>query len=287
MKLLSFSIADRESWGAVNAKGDGIVDLGSRMKNCKRLIDALRHDRVNEAMDEAARAGADVALADIRYRRPVPYPEKIICIGVNYANRNAEYKDNAAEAAYPSVFTRHPDSLVGHNEPIVRPPESEQLDYEAEIALIIGKPGRRIPKERWREHVAGLACLNEGTIRDWLRHSKFNVTPGKNFVATGSVGPWVVTTDEFKRFDDIALQCRVNAEVRQDDTTANIIYDFGYIVNYLSTFMELKPGDTIATGTPVGAGARFDPPKWLKPGDKVEVEVGGVGVLRNEVVEEA
>jgi 2-keto-4-pentenoate hydratase/2-oxohepta-3-ene-1,7-dioic acid hydratase in catechol pathway len=284
VRFLSFSAGERESWGAV--KGDGVVDLGHRLKNCKRMIDALRHDRVKEAMEEAERADADVGLDAIRYRRPIPYPEKIVCIGVNYANRNEEYKDHTGAGSYPSIFMRTPDSLVGHNEPIVRPPESEQLDYEGEIALIVGKAGRRIAKERWTEHVAGLSCLNEGTLRDWLRHSKFNVTQGKNFAHSGSVGPWMVSLDEFKRFDDIHLACRVNGETRQDDTTANIIYDFAYIVSYLSKFMELKPGDIIATGTPVGAGARFDPPKWLKPGDAVEVEVEGVGVLRNQVMDE-
>jgi 2-keto-4-pentenoate hydratase/2-oxohepta-3-ene-1,7-dioic acid hydratase in catechol pathway len=284
MKFVSFSEGEREGWGAV--KDGGIVDLGQRLKNCKRLIDMLRHDRMAEAVAEAEHADLDLSLADIRYRRPVPFPEKIVCIGVNYANRNAEYKDGSAEAQYPSLFMRAPDSLVGHLEPIVRPPESDQLDYEGEIALIIGKGGRRIDPKNVREHIAGLSCLNEGTLRDWLRHSKFNVTQGKNFVASGSVGPWMVSTDEFKSFDNLSVKTRVNAEVRQDDTTANIIFDFAYIVSYLSKFMELKPGDIIATGTPVGAGARFDPPKWLKPGDTVEVEVGGIGVLSNTVVDE-
>ncbi len=288
MKFLSFAVGGRESWGAIKGDGPkaGIVDLGWRMAGCPNLIDALRQGRLEEAMDVADRASADLALAGIRYLRTIPQPEKIVCIGVNYANRNEEYKDGSNEAAYPSIFMRAAESLVGHDEPLVRPPESPQLDYEGEIAIIIGQGGRRIPKENFARHIAGLACLNEGTIRDWLRHSKFNVTQGKNFARSGSLGPWMVSADEFKSYDKIAVKTRVNGETRQDDTTANIIFDFAYLISYVSTFMELKPGDVIATGTPVGAGARFTPPKWLKPGDTVEVEIGGIGVLRNSVVDE-
>jgi 5-carboxymethyl-2-hydroxymuconate isomerase len=285
MKFLSFVAGGRESWGAV--KDDGIVDLGWRMTGCPQLIDALRQGRLEEAKEIATAAAATIALAAIRYLPTIPQPEKIICIGVNYANRNAEYKDGSDEAPYPSIFMRTPGSLVGHDEAIVRPPESVQLDYEGEIAIVIGRGGRRIARENFAEHIAGLACCNEGTIRDWLRHSKFNVTQGKNFARSGALGPWMVSADEFARFDDISVKTRVNGEVRQDDSTANIIFDFAFLISYVSTFMELKPGDIIATGTPIGAGARFDPPKWLKPGDTVEVEVGGVGTLRNTIADES
>ncbi len=284
MKFLSFTSGGRESWGAV--KGNAVVDLGWRMAGCPQLIDALRQERLEEAKAIATASETTLALDAIRYLPTIPQPEKIICIGVNYANRNAEYKDGSEEAAYPSIFMRTPGSLVGHNEPIVRPPESDQLDYEGEIAIIIGQGGRRIAKQDFAKHIAGLACCNEGTIRDWLRHSKFNVTQGKNFARTGSLGPWMVSADEFTRYDDIAVKTRVNGELRQDDTTANIIYDFAFLISYVSTFMELKPGDVIATGTPIGAGARFDPPKWLNPGDVVEVEIGGVGTLSNTIADE-
>ena len=284
MKFLSFASGGRESWGAI--KGDSIVDLGWRMAGCPNLIDALRQGRLEEAKELAAQADADLPLSGIRYLRTIPYPEKIVCIGVNYANRNEEYKDGSDAPAYPSIFMRTPDTLVGHEEPIVRPPESDQLDYEGEIAIVVGQGGRRIAKENFARHIAGLACLNEGTIRDWLRHSKFNVTQGKNFARSGSIGPWMVSADEFKSFDNIPVKTRVNGELRQDDTTANIIFDFAYLISYVSTFMDLKPGDIIATGTPVGAGARFTPPKWLKPGDTVEVEIGGIGVLRNPIIDE-
>jgi 5-carboxymethyl-2-hydroxymuconate isomerase len=231
-------------------------------------------------------ATADYALTQIRYKRPILQPEKIICIGVNYANRNQEYGDDAIPK-YPSVFMRAPETLVGHEEALVRPPESVELDYEGEIAIVIGEGGRRIPKERALRHIAALTCLNEGCIRDWMRHGKFNVTQGKNFDRCGSVGPWLVTADEFPNgYGDMRIVTRVNGEVRQDDTTANIIFDFAYLVNYVSTWATLKRGDIISTGTPIGAGARFKPPKWLKPGDVLEVEVPGIGTLRNPVVDE-
>jgi 5-carboxymethyl-2-hydroxymuconate isomerase len=181
---------------------------------------------------------------------------------------------------------RTPDSFTGHGHPLIRPPESEQLDYEGEIGVIIGRGGRRIPEDQAERHIAGLTVINEGSVRDWLRHAKFNVTQGKNFVQSGAIGPWMVTADEFSGFDDLRVQTRVNGELRQDDTTANLMFPFRYLISYLSTFFLLKPGDVIATGTPNGAGARFDPPRYLKPGDVVEVSVTGVGLLRNGIADD-
>ena len=181
---------------------------------------------------------------------------------------------------------RTPESLVAHGGNLVRPPESHQLDYEGEIVIVIGKAGRRIKPENIRDYIAGLTIMNEGTIRDWLRHAKFNVTQGKNFNASGALGPWMVTADEFPNFNDLSVETRVNGEVRQQDNTDNMIFNFEYLLPYLSSFMEFKPGDVIATGTPTGAGTYFDPPKWLVPGDVVEVEVGGIGTLSNTVVDE-
>jgi len=183
---------------------------------------------------------------------------------------------------------RTPDSLAGHQQDLWRPPESEQLDYEGEIVLIIGKEGRRIPQERAYEYIAGLTIMNEGTLRDWVRHAKFNVTQGKNFVRSGSIGPWIVPANEFSAgdYEDMRVQTTVNGEMRQDDTTANMMFSIAYIISYLSQFFVLKPGDVIATGTPNGAGARFDPPRYLKPGDVVEVTVQGVGSLSNTVADE-
>lgn len=289
MRLLSFESAAGASFGAV--KGDGVVDLGRRLGNRGPTLRGWL-ERSDSTADVAgleaivARSDADLPLTDIRYLPTVPDPQKIICIGVNYGDRNAEYREKKSQAKYPSVFLRTRESLVGHREPILRPPESEQLDYEGEIVLIVGKPGRRIPPDRVWDYIAGLTLMNEGSVRDWLRHARFNVTQGKNFEHSGSLGPWMITGDELEGKDALRLTTTVNGEVRQDDTTANLLFPFDYLVSYLSTFMRLQPGDVIATGTPTGAGARFDPPKYLKPDDVVEVSVPEIGTLINSIEDE-
>jgi len=294
MRLLSFRAAGRERYGIV-AGGDGattsgVVDLSVRLPDVS-LRALLERDAVDRTALEAARglaAGmvADFAFDEIDCLPPIPLPGKIICIGVNYGNRHAEYRDDSTAPAYPSVFMRTPESLVGHGQAIMNPPESEQLDYEGEIVLVIGRTGRRIPREQALAHVAGLSLMNEGSVRDWLRHAKFNVTQGKNFERSGSCGPWIVTVDELAPDRELQLTTRVNDELRQDDTTANLIFPFDYLISYLSRFMPLKPGDLIATGTPTGAGARFDPPKYLRAGDVVTVSVPGIGRLENRVEDE-
>jgi len=277
MKLLSFEAAGRARWGAV--AGDGVIDLSA---NFPTLRDALAAGPV------AVPAGArpTFGLSEIRFLPPVPYPEKIICVGVNYAERNEEYKDGSAAPKYPSVFPRFPGSFVGHRDALMRPPESAQLDYEGEVAIVIGKAGRRIPESEAEGHIAGLTCLNEGTVRDWVRHGKFNVTQGKNWEASGAIGPWMVTADEFGRYDNLRVTTRVNGEVRQDDTTERLMFPFRFLIHYISLWTRLVPGDVISTGTPTGAGVRFDPPRFLKAGDLVEVEVSGIGTLSNTVRDE-
>lgn len=284
MKFLSFEYNGRASFGAVTDAG--IVDLGAKHNDIDDLRDAIRTGQLAALAVEALAADADYAVNDIDFLPTIPNPEKIICIGVNYANRNAEYKDGSEAPKYPSVFMRTRESLVGHDQDILDPPESDQLDYEGEIVIVIGKKGRRIPEERAHEYIAGLTIMNEGSLRDFLRHAKFNVTQGKNFAKSGGLGPWLVTTDEIDPMGELQVITRVNGEERQNDVTANLMFPFRYLVSYLSTFFHLKPGDIIATGTPNGAGARFDPPKYLREGDKVEVEVPGIGVLANKVVTE-
>jgi len=285
MKIASFEKDGVASYGVV--ADDGIIDMGPRLGDeYPALIDVLKADAFAKVSAAAEGQAADFSMDEVTLQSPVPYPEKIICIGVNYGNRNEEYKDGSDAPKNPSVFLRTPGSFVGHNEDILRPPESDQLDYEGEIVLVIGKAGRRIPEANFADHIAGLSIMNEGTIRDWVRHAKFNVTQGKNFGSSGSIGPWMVTANEFANYDNLAVQTRVNGEVRQDDVIDNMIFKIPFLLNYLSTFMELKPGDLIATGTPVGAGARFDPPIWLKPGDVLEIEVPAVGVLRNTFADE-
>lgn len=284
MKIASYETGGGLSFGAVH--DGGIVDLAGRVDGAELPEDLLDPAVRARAEEVVAKGGAGHALDDVTFHIPVRRPEHILCIGVNYRDRNEEYKDGSEPAPYPSMFFRTRGSFVGHGVPLVRPPESERLDYEGEVALVVGRGGRRIPRETALDHVGALTCLNEGTIRDWTRHAKFNVTQGKNFDRSGAIGPWMATSDEFDGYGDIHLQTRVNGEVRQDDTTARLMFDFAFIINYVSTFMTLRRGDIIATGTPTGAGVRHDPPVWLAPGDRVEVEVEGVGVLGNGVVDE-
>ncbi|HET9001589.1 MAG TPA: fumarylacetoacetate hydrolase family protein [bacterium] len=285
MKLLSFRVDNRESYGLL--AGNGVIDLGRRLgSSLPDLRALLAAEALDRAVEIASRASADYGADQLRLLKPIPTPGTFICVGVNYRDRNEEYKDGSDLPRYPSLFFRTPGSLVAHGEPLVRPPESEQLDYEGEIALIIGRAGRRIPEARAMEFVAGYSCVNEGTIRDWLRHGKFNVTPGKNFERSGAFGPWLVTSDEVGE-SVLSVTTRVNGERRQHDTTDRLMFSFPRLINYISTFCELHAGDVIATGTPTGAGARFDPPRYLRPGDVVEVEVPRVGVLRNEVIAES
>jgi len=284
VKFLSFVHEGRSGFGAVNE--DGVVDIGARHPGLADLREAIRQDKLETIATEVRSADADYALDDIEFLPTIPNPEKIICIGVNYANRNAEYKDGSQAPKYPSVFMRTRESLVGHQQSILDPPESDQLDYEGEIVIVVGKEGRRIPQEDAHGHIAGLTIMNEGSLRDFLRHAKFNVTQGKNFENSGALGPWMVTPDELDPMGELQVITRVNEEERQNDVTSNLMFPFPYLISYLSTFYRLKPGDIIATGTPNGAGARFDPPKYLKDGDLVEVEVPGIGILRNTVAAE-
>ncbi len=283
MRLLSYEVSGREGFGAVV---DGAIIPLADVSGAASLGALIEMDGIARAAEIAASGSPTLALDDIRYLPPIVSPGKIICIGVNYGNRNEEYKDGSSAPKYPSVFMRTKESLVGHAEAIANPPESEQLDYEGEIVLVIGKPGRRIARENAWEHVAGLTLMNEGSVRDWLRHAKFNVTQGKNFGRSGSCGPWLVTRDEFDPTAPLHLTTHVNGELRQDDTTDNLIFPFDFLISYLSTFMPLAPGDIIASGTPTGAGARFDPPKYLRDGDTVSVHVPEIGTLENRVADE-
>lgn len=294
MKVLSFQHQGQASWGALSADGQHVIDLSARLPQYPTAIAWLEGG--SAALQAAQAACAQAAsetehiwpLAALQLDIPVPRTRKIFCIGVNYAHRNAEYKDGSNLPQYPSIFVRFASSFVGHDQALLQPHESQQLDYEGEIALVIGQGGRRIAKEQALAHIAGICCANEGTIRDWVHHAKFNVTQGKNWSASGAMGPWMSTVDELPNgLQNLRVQTRVNGELRQDDNTANLMFDFAYLIHYLSTFTELEPGDIILTGTPIGAGIRFDPPRFLQPGDVVEVEVDGVGILRNRVEAEA
>jgi 2-keto-4-pentenoate hydratase/2-oxohepta-3-ene-1,7-dioic acid hydratase in catechol pathway len=282
MRLATFQRNGRTSYGVVTAKG--IVDLGTRLKY-PTVLDLFRAGAIAEARAASA-APVDCQIMDVKMLLPIPAPEKIICVGINYPERNAEYKDGREPPKYPNLFCRFPTSLVGTDRPIVRPKVSDKFDYEGEIVIVIGKEGRHIPNEKALSMIGGLTLGNEGSVRDWLRHGSLNVTQGKNFDASGSLGPWIVTTDEVDPAKPLRVTTRVNGELRQEDTTDRLTWGFAWLINYISTFATLKPGDLIWTGTPTGAGGHHTPPKWLKPGDVVEVEVPEIGVLRNTVVDE-
>jgi 2-keto-4-pentenoate hydratase/2-oxohepta-3-ene-1,7-dioic acid hydratase in catechol pathway len=285
-RLATYAVKGTTRYGAV--VDGGIVDLSARhAKDYPTLREVIAAGKLSSLAEAAAGRAPDHALSDITWLPPVPAPEKIICIGVNYPDRNAEYKDGQDAPKYPSMFMRSPRSFVGHDTPLVRPRASMQLDYEGEIVLVIGKAGRHIPESAALDHVAALTLCNEGSVRDWLRHAKFNVTQGKNFDSSGSLGPWLVPYTEEAQLADIRLTTHVNGELRQDDRTSRLMFPFRYLINYISPFATLVPGDIIVTGTPTGAGARFDPPRYLKPGDVIEVAAEGIGTLRNGVVDEA
>jgi len=284
-RLATFTVNGALKYGAVT--DNGLVDLSARYSgDYPTLREAIAHGALHRLADAAANQPADFALDDITWQPPIPAPEKIICIGVNYPDRNAEYKDGQEAPKFPSMFMRTPRSFVGHETPLVRPRASRQLDYEGEVVLVIGKAGRHIAERDALDHIAAITLCNEGTIRDWVRHAKFNVTQGKNFDSTGSLGPWIVPYTDESQIADIRLTTHVNGELRQDDRTSRLMFSFRYLLGYISTFTTLVPGDVIITGTPTGAGARFDPPRYLVPGDIIEVAADGIGTLRNGVVDE-
>jgi 5-carboxymethyl-2-hydroxymuconate isomerase len=285
MKLVSFEHASRTGFGVI-AEDGGIIDLTGKLgSGIASLRQAIAANALGELRKIVSGAKSGLALDQVTLLPPIPEPGKIICIGAAY--RNAKHKDGSVPLPrYPSIFLRIPRSFTGHRRSVVLPPESVQLDYEGEIGIVIGNGGRRIAEQDAESHIAGLTVMNEGTVRDWLKHGNYGA-PGKNFDASGSCGPWMVTADEFKGYDDLRVTTRVNGEIRQDDTTANLIFQFRQVISYLSHWTTLEPGDLIASGTPAGTGINQVPPVWLKAGDVVEVQVSGVGVLSNTVIAEA
>jgi 2-keto-4-pentenoate hydratase/2-oxohepta-3-ene-1,7-dioic acid hydratase in catechol pathway len=281
MQLASYKMRGRPSFGAV--VGDGVVDLRSRLSRFSSLLDVFRAGALNEAKTAVSGVRPDLPLSEVELLPPLAAPEKILCVGINYANRGKDY-DLAENPKYPSMFYRAPNSLVGHGQNLIRPKISEQLDYEGEIAMVIGRECKNVAKEAALEVIAGLTLCNEGTIRDWLRHGRFNVTQGKNFDASGSIGPWIQTDIDLTK--PLHLTVRKNGQVTQDETTANMVFSFADLIVYITKVMTLKPGDIVSTGTPVRKDAKPGSEIWLKPGDVIEIECPGIGVLRNPVADE-
>ena len=279
MKLVSFHLGGKDTYGAI-ADG-GVVDLGAQLgAKYPDLKSLFAGPGLAEAQAAAKDARADARLEEITLLPVIPNPGKIFCIGHNYEEHRRETERDPT--AHPSVFLRLPKSQVGHGQPMLCPRESTQLDYEGEIAIVIGKPGRRIHEAEAWAHVAGYACYNDGSVRDWQRHTG-QFTPGKNFAATGAFGPWLVPAGEIPPGERLTLATRLNGQVMQEATTEMMIFPIPRLIAYCSTFLPLATGDVIVTGTPGGVGARRTPPVYMKPGDVVEVEVSRIGVLRNTI----
>ncbi|WP_322013252.1 fumarylacetoacetate hydrolase family protein [Paraburkholderia sp. J12] len=282
MKLISYEVSGQPTFGAV--VGDGVVDLRVALENrYADLRDLLEQNGVEAARRAVKDSKPTHRLADIRFLPVIPNPGKIWCCGLNYHDHVVETQREVPEK--PMFFLRVADSQVGHGEPMLRPPESTQFDYEAEIAVVIGKPGRRIARADAAAHIAGYTCYNDGSLRDWQRHTS-QWAPGKNFARTGAFGPWLVTADEIPFDSDLTLTTRLNGVELQRATTSMMIHSIASQIEYLSTIVPLCAGDVIVTGTPGGVGAKRNPPVWMKPGDVCEVEIERIGTLSNPIADE-
>ena len=281
MKLMSYRRAGKEGYGVV--RDGGIVDLGARIggefPTLQSAIAGLALSRIEAEAEKAP----DFALGEVEAMFPITAPEKILCIGRNYRGYHEVQQDGGPE--WPSVFPRFPSSFAAHGEPILKPRESDQLDFEGELGVVIGKAGRRIPEDRAMDYIAGYTVINEGSVRDWQSRGTQNC-PGKNFYRAGAIGPWMATADEVGDIGDLRIRTRVDGELRQDGSTAMMIFRVPFLIAHISRFTWLEPGDMIATGSPGGSAVSEDSPRWLRPGQQIEVEVERIGVLRNKVAAE-
>jgi 2-keto-4-pentenoate hydratase/2-oxohepta-3-ene-1,7-dioic acid hydratase in catechol pathway len=282
MRLATYRVGVCTSFGVV--VDDGIVDGANALNGRARSVrELLGQDLTGDLASAISGRVPDYSLDGVEFLPPVPNPEKILCVGVNYADHRSE-TGQSEMPEYPTIFSRFSDTQVGHRQSVVHPPNTNQLDYEGEVAIVIGRHTTRVESEsEARAAIAGLSCYNDVSARDWQLHNS-QWLPGKNFRGVGSFGPWLVTTDEFDDFSGLRIVTRVNGQTRQDASLKDLIFDFTDILRYVTGFTDLAPGDVIATGTPGGVGFVADPPLFLTPGSVVEVKVSGVGVLRNEIV---
>ena len=283
-RFVSIDVNGKNSYGIETE--EGVINLSDHFPEWPSLLEVVQNKGFDKLLGSLKNGRVSYPKGTYKYNIPISKPEKIICDGVNYPDRNEEYKDGQNTPSNMSLFVRFARSFVGHNCPIIRPKISKQLDYECEVAIVLGKSGSHIPVEQAYDFVSAITICNEGTIRDWVRHAKFNVTQGKNFEQSGAIGPYLVPFKDKSQLEDIQLTTKVNNELRQDDRTSRMIFNIPKQISYISTFTTLMAGDIIITGTPIGAGARFEPPKFLNPGDKIEVTVEGVGTLINTVEDE-
>jgi 2-keto-4-pentenoate hydratase/2-oxohepta-3-ene-1,7-dioic acid hydratase in catechol pathway len=282
MKFASFIVQGRTTYGVV--EGTQVIDLESvKATFGTDLKQAIAINRLGELTPAVLAPLPRVALADITFLPVIENPGKVLCIGINYATHVRE--TGREMPTYPMIFTRFADSQVAHLQPIIRPKASHKLDFEGELAVVIGKTARHVKAADALEYVAGYACYNDGSVRDWQKHT-IQFVPGKNFPCTGGFGPWLVTCDEIGDPQDLELTTRLNGQVMQHTSTSDMIFDVRHLIEYCSTFTELAPGDVIVSGTTGGVGAFREPPVWMKPGDTVEVEISGIGILRNSIADE-
>ena len=281
MKLISFIRKGMPRWGVVT--DSGVLDM-TGWEGARTLKDALELDLLPHLNDGLDWARPDLARSDVSFLPVIPDPSKILCIGLNYLKHKQE--TGRPDVDNPTVFTRYADSQVAHLAPLIKPAVSDRFDYEGEMAVIIGKGGRNISEERALSYVAGYACYNDGSVRDWQRHT-MQFTPGKNFPGTGGFGPMLVTADEVGDYTKLPIQTRLNGEVMQDAYLADLIFPLERVIAYCSTFTPLSPGDVILSGTPGGVGDKRKPPVYMRDGDRVEVEIGMLGTLVNPVIDES
>jgi 2-keto-4-pentenoate hydratase/2-oxohepta-3-ene-1,7-dioic acid hydratase in catechol pathway len=276
MKLCSFRADDRSSYGLVT--NNGIIDLGRRFK-AATLRDFIASGEMGTAAN-LVNEPADFGFDAVDHDPVIPNPDKIICVGLNYHDHINE--TGREETSFPVLFARFPGSQIGHGAPLIKPLESDKFDYEGELAVIIGKECRRVPEDQALDMVAGYACYNDGSVRDWQKHTH-QFMPGKTFANTGPFGPWMVTADEVPDPSKLHLQTRLNGKVMQDTSIELLIASIPRLISYCSTILPLLPGDVLVSGTPGGVGARRNPPVFMKDGDICEVEISGIGILRNVV----
>ena len=280
MKFVSYKAGDRSSYGV--AVDGGIIDLAKRLPH-PTLKTLLAAGAIDDALRAAKGQAPDARLDGVTLLPPIPDPDKIICVGLNYDEHRKE--TGREKTSHPTLFTRFADTQVGHGQALVKPKASNQFDYEGELAVIIGKHGRHVPQDRAFDFVAGYSCYHDGSVRDWQFHTS-QFVPGKNFPSTGGFGPWLVTKDEIADPHKLTLITRLNGKEVQKSGTDVMIFPIAELIAYITTFTALSPGDVIATGTPSGVGSKRNPPLFMKPGDVAEVEISGVGLLKNPVIGE-
>jgi len=288
MKYVSFTHEKKHKFGIIKDKT--IYDLTTHFENYRQGLEwvpnlkrAIMQDKISEFNKLDFSELPSINYDDVELSPVIPNPGKILCVGLNYENHRAETK--RPDSKYPTIFTRFPESQVGHDQAMICPKSSERFDYEGEMAIIIGMDGRYISKDDSMNHVIGYSCYNDGSVRDWQRHTS-QFTPGKNFNKTGGFGPFMLTADEVDDYKEFKIQTRLNGQVMQDASLADLIFSIPEIIEYCSGFTELKAGDVIVTGTPGGVGDRREPPVYMTDGDIAEVEISNLGILKNHIIKE-